>query len=123
MRNALVVALAACADSAFRSNIRRFLDGLSSDELQFLAEFHGACIVECGGQIGQEQVVMAARLAGAPAGCASPDRDHKMILLHEYLSRAGARRSARHDNLAQRLVAAAGNAARRLRAHPGELPS
>src|SRR4051794_28501368 len=38
-RNTLVAALTACADDTVRSRARKFLSALSSDELQFLAEF------------------------------------------------------------------------------------
>ena len=48
MRKVLVGALASCADTPSRANARRFLRGLSSDELQFIAEFLGACILEEG---------------------------------------------------------------------------
>ena len=46
MRNALVDALTSCADRPLMPKARRFLGGLSFDELQFIAEFLGACIVE-----------------------------------------------------------------------------
>jgi hypothetical protein len=58
---------------------RRFLQGLSSDELQFIAEYLGACILESAGP-GQ----------GSTGYCQeTPDQDHKMILLLEYLRRSG----------------------------------
>jgi hypothetical protein len=86
VRNALVTALLSCAEIPCRSKIRRFLAGLSSDELQFLAEFYGACIVEGG----RAERVIEAKLAGRCLHRRSPDDDHKLILLHEYLARAGA---------------------------------
>ena len=46
MRNSLVAALVACADRPLKSEARRFLAGLSSDELQFVAEFLGSCVLE-----------------------------------------------------------------------------
>ena len=45
-RNTLVAALVACSDGTVKGRARRFLRGLSLDELQFIAEFLGACILE-----------------------------------------------------------------------------
>ncbi len=94
MRTALVTALVACADVPLRSRARRFLLGLSSDELQFIAEFLGACILECGGLVGNSREQLACRIAefqqarSASARSAS-DEQHKMILLLEFLTRKG----------------------------------
>ncbi len=74
MRSALVNALIACSDSSLKTKSRRFLQGLSSDELQFIAEYVGACILESG-----------APRQGFRSTAATPDQDHKMILLREYL--------------------------------------
>ncbi len=46
MRNALVAALISCADDPSKREARRFLPGLSSDELQFIPEFAGARTLE-----------------------------------------------------------------------------
>ena len=79
MRSALVTALLACSDSSLKIKARRFLQGLSSDELQFIAEYLGACILE------------STRPCEGSAGYCpeTPDQDHKMILLLEYLRRSG----------------------------------
>jgi hypothetical protein len=45
-RSSLVGALSRTADSGNRDCIESFLQGLSRDELQCIAEFHGACIIE-----------------------------------------------------------------------------
>jgi hypothetical protein len=72
--------LAACAPNRpSRWRTRRFLTGLSSDELQFIAGYLGTCIL------------------GSPADCrraesdpaASRDQEHKLILLQEFLGRTG----------------------------------
>jgi hypothetical protein len=47
-RNSLVGALLRNAGSASRHSIFHFLRGLSRDELECLAEFQGACILESG---------------------------------------------------------------------------
>lgn len=48
-RNTMILALLACTEVSVRTRARRFLSGLSADELQFLAEFMGACILESAG--------------------------------------------------------------------------
>lgn len=79
MRSVLVTALLACSDSSLKIKARRFLQGLSSDELQFIAEYLGACILES-----------TAPCQGSAGYCPeTPDQDHKMILLLEYLRRSG----------------------------------
>ena len=87
MRRTLVAALVSCAGKSARTGLRRFLSGLSADELEFLAGFHGARILE------RSDGPQA--FAGLPAEYTSclgrnPDRDHKVLLLGEYLSRLGA---------------------------------
>lgn len=84
MRSTLVAALVACADSPWKAKARRFLCGLSSDELQYIAGFLGGCILECAGT------------ASGADDCrhSSEDRALKMILVQEYLSRAGVRGSS-----------------------------
>jgi hypothetical protein len=74
------------------------LTGLSSDELQFIAEFLGACILESTEKGRCSRSELAERIAQfqggrlrCPPGC-SEDQDHKMILLLEYLCRSGSPR-------------------------------
>jgi hypothetical protein len=92
VRSALVAALASCADAHVRSRARRFLCGLSSDELQFIAEFLGSCILESAQRSPCSRAQIAERIAEfqqARSGCSacSPDQEHKMILLLEFLCR------------------------------------
>ncbi len=79
MRRSLIAALAEYAANPLRPNARRFLVGLSSDELQFIAEFLGGCILESG----------ECRQARNCAQCRSEDQELKLIVLREYLSRSG----------------------------------
>jgi hypothetical protein len=72
--------------------------GLSSDELQFIAEFLGASILESTEKGRCSRSELAERIAqfqrgrlGCCPGC-SEDQDHKMILLLEYLCRSGSPR-------------------------------
>jgi len=98
VRSALVSALAARAESALRSRLRRFLLGLSRDELQFIASYLGACILESSGESdegGSRTTVFSVRGA--------EDRELKMILLLEYLYRSGIRDSAISLGLGARL--------------------
>ncbi len=94
MRETLVAALLACVDRSFRGKARRFLTGLSFDELQFIAEFLGAWVLEpvenpC---LQAGLVQRLAELQRALQSCAQvrrEDQEEKMILLSEYLCRSG----------------------------------
>lgn len=96
MRNTLVAALVSCADSPNRPRARRFVQGLSSDELQFIAEFLGACVLDSAGKPCASRAQWAERItryrqvSNGCHTCHSADEDHKMILLLEYLCRSGA---------------------------------
>jgi hypothetical protein len=65
--------------------------------LQFIAGFLGACILESRGETRYSQSEFATRIASyqeACAGCScgkAEDRNHKMILVREYLCRGGLR--------------------------------
>lgn len=95
MRRTLVTALAECADGSLKPAIRRFLLGLSRDELQFIADFLGACILESPSGApgsGRQLARRVAEFHQARLGSSSrfsDDQDHKMILLVEYLCRGG----------------------------------
>ena len=89
MRSALVSALVDCADGPSRMKVRRFLQGLSADELQFIAAFWGACVLESDGPSCDKQTVLAHRISQIEShSIPSYDGDHKLILLREYLGRA-----------------------------------
>ena len=92
VRTRLAAALAACAETAARARVRRFLAGLSADELEFIAGFLGSCILESSQRCGCSRWKIAG-IEQEPAGCGNrlADRDHKMILLLEYLYRMDAR--------------------------------
>jgi hypothetical protein len=95
VRNSLVAALVACADQPLKAKARRFLAGLSSDELQFIAEFLGSCILESQARCARDRAELAERIARfqrARTDGASkfrPDQELKMILLLEYLCCSG----------------------------------
>lgn len=95
MRSVLVAALASCAEGPRKGKARRFLDGLSCDELQFLAEFLGASLLEsaepcsCSRPELAERIAEFQRMRLGPSVWASEDQDHKTILLLEFLCRSG----------------------------------
>ena len=99
MRHDLTAALLSCAEGPRYTSVRRFLKGLSRDELQFLAEFLGSSILEvneycpCSRAQLAERITEFQRMRCADAG-SSPDQDHKMILLLEFLCRSGLQRVA-----------------------------
>lgn len=88
MRRALVNALAQCADSNCRFRTRRFLAGLSRDELQFLADFQAASILEADSWRCCLRVRLADRLVELQRS-AVEDQAHKMLLLREFLKLSG----------------------------------
>ncbi len=100
-KSTLVRALSSCVDDLQRRENRRFLQGLATDELQYIAEFLGSCILESGWRCygSRKQLAEAIKQFGRnrrDAGCrglAGPlqdqDQEHKMILLLEYLCRSG----------------------------------
>ena len=90
MRSVLVAALVSCAEGRLQSKARRFLAGLSADELQFIAEFMGASILESDGPPVRAQPDLANLVedfgrarSGRLAAC--DDQDLKSILLLEFL--------------------------------------
>jgi hypothetical protein len=84
----LVTALVDCTDGPARFRVRRFLQGLSADELQFLASFWGACVLESDGPVHSNHTLLAHRI-GQLLSASAPgyDCDHKLLLLLEYLGR------------------------------------
>ena len=102
MRTTLVAALSSCADDRLKHRARRFLQGLSSDELQYIAEYLGSCILESNDSGGCSRAQLAAEVAAfqcarqerAARRAAGEDQDHKMILLLEYLCRTGVQQLA-----------------------------
>ena len=91
-RQDLVAALTACTENPFRSQARRFLVGLSADELQFIAEFIGSLILEPEERCRCSRAELAQRIAEFQQSRPRHrglDDDHKMILLLEYLCRSG----------------------------------
>jgi hypothetical protein len=90
LRTALISAIAASAEQRFRKKARNFLLGLSRDELQYIAEFLGACVLESVGRSACSRQELAEGIAQFELVRRTPaesfhDQEHKMILLLEYL--------------------------------------
>ena len=93
-RASLVKALSTVAISDRRRIARRFLLGLSQEELRYIASYFGACVLETAlqseplsrTQIAWEVLQYECSRNGDHACTLSPDLEHKMILLLEYLS-------------------------------------
>ena len=97
MRSTLVSALAACADPSRRFGARRFLAGLSTDEMRFIAEFLGASVLDSETQSSCSRAELGERIAEfqvshTQAHQPGPDLEHKMIVLLEFLCRSHIRR-------------------------------
>lgn len=86
-RTALVQALSGIAERSRQGAAQRFLEGLSSDELRYIADFFGASCLDPDLKPGQTRDLAARcierfqRMSGS-----SPCASHKMILLLEFLS-------------------------------------
>lgn len=95
MRTVLISAITACAEQRLQAKARRFLAGLSTDELQYIAEFLGACVLESAGRPAASRGELAEgieqfeQVRHADSDCPA-DHEHKMILLLEYLCRSQA---------------------------------
>jgi hypothetical protein len=100
VRRTLLDALLGFADKSRRSGAHRFLTGLSADELQFIAGFLGACVLESAAEGPRSHAELDDTLMDFPASgrcrtTPSYDQEHKMILLLEYLRRSGIRQVSR----------------------------
>jgi len=91
MKTLLVRSLCSMVPFEQSRKARQFLLGLSIDELQYLAEFFGSCVLESEkpsrwtrAQLGQN-----IQRFGRGQKRSGSDRQHKMILLHEFLCRCG----------------------------------
>ena len=94
-RSTLVEAL--CSVSAIQSQSRAqpFLEGLSGDELRYIAEFVGASLLDPDLKAGHSRNTAAARIErfqkASPSHADSRQTANRMIVLLEYLSLTGFR--------------------------------
>lgn len=88
-RSMLVGALLRNVVASQRNSLLNFLRGLSKDELQCLAEFEGACILEVDGtKVANMYRLLADFFDSKPSErCYTPDeRAHKTFVVFEYLN-------------------------------------
>jgi hypothetical protein len=89
MKTILVKSLCCMVSEQRRRKARQFLLGLSTDELQYIAEFFGSCVLESEHPHDWTRAQLTQgiqRFDREQKNCVS-DRQHKMILLLEFLSR------------------------------------
>jgi len=90
VKASLISAISQCAEGRRQRKARRFLQGLSTDELQYIADYLGARLLECPARAARSRCELAEnitefeRVRSAPA-CRPGNHVHKMILLLEYL--------------------------------------
>ena len=97
VKRTLVHALSSCVAGNQKRRAVRFLEGLSADELEYIAEFLGACIMEHSPGASRSRTELADCITAfercSRPGCLLADslsnQEHKMILLLEYLCRSG----------------------------------
>src|SRR4030088_2212396 len=89
MKNILVRSLCSMVPREQSRKARQFLVGLSTDELQYIAEFFGACVVESEKpyQWTRAQLSLNIQRFDRCQKSSAADRQHKMILLLEFLCR------------------------------------
>jgi hypothetical protein len=96
VRNTLLSALETWADPSQRHKTHQFLTGLSCDELQYIADFIGASLLEtlggCESRAQLAALVAEFQRAKCCPGPRGDDEECKAILLLEYLCRGGGRR-------------------------------
>ncbi|MGH9659390.1 MAG: hypothetical protein ACRD96_12655 [Bryobacteraceae bacterium] len=86
----LVNALCSMVCPSRRRQARRFLLGLAADELFYIVEFLSFCTIEstepCA--ISRDELARAIERFDSTRTATFPDREHKMILLLEYVCRS-----------------------------------
>ena len=89
MKTILVKSLCSMVPDPQRRKTRQFLLGLSTDELQYIAEFLGSCTLESEQPFRWTRVQLTQHIQRFDRGQRHTvsDRQHKMILLLEFLCR------------------------------------
>ena len=89
MKTILVKSLCSVVSGQQRHKARQFLLGLSTDELQYIAEFLGSCILEAEQphRWTRAQLNHGIQRFDQSQKNSVSDRQHKMILLLEFLCR------------------------------------
>jgi hypothetical protein len=89
MKTMLVKSLCSMVPCEPRRKARQFLLGLSTDELQYIAEFFGSCVLESEEPYRWTRTQLTVNIQRFDHGqkYSLSDRQHKMILLLEFLYR------------------------------------
>jgi hypothetical protein len=89
MKHILVKSLCSMVACEQRRKLRQFLLGLSTDELQYIAEFFGSCVLESEKPFRwtRTQLSQSIQRFDRCQKNSVSDRQHKMILLLEFLCR------------------------------------
>jgi hypothetical protein len=92
LRTALISAIAGYVDEGLHTPVRAFLAGLSKDELQYIAEYLGACVLESTRRVPGSRREIAESIASFDRLRSKPDartrdQEHKMVMLLECLCR------------------------------------
>ena len=89
MKNVLVKSLGSMVPCEHRHKARQFLLGLSTDELQYIAEFLGSCVLEAEKPYRWTRLQLSQSIQRFDycQKISLSDRQHKMILLLEFLCR------------------------------------
>jgi hypothetical protein len=89
MKTILVKSLSHMVPCEQRRKARQFLLGLSTDELQYIAEFFGSCVLESERPYGWTRTQLGQNIQRFDhcQNYSVSDRQHKMILLLEFLYR------------------------------------
>jgi hypothetical protein len=89
MKTILVKALCSMVPCEQRRKARQFLLGLSTDELQYIAEFFGSCVLESERPYRWTRTELTQNIQRFDhrQKYSVSDRQHKMILLLEFLYR------------------------------------
>ena len=89
MKSILVKSLCSMVPCEQKRKARQFLLGLSTDELQYIAEFFGSCVLEAEKPYRWTRLELSQNIQRFDRCQKSSisDRQHKMILLLEFLCR------------------------------------
>ena len=89
MKTILVKSLCCMVPIEQSRKARQFLLGLSTDELQYIAEFFGSCVLESEKPYGWTRTQLSQNIQRFDRcqKTSISDRQHKMILLLEFLCR------------------------------------
>jgi len=91
LRTALISGIVTCVEESRRKRARTFLQGLSTDELEYISEFLGACMLESAPAATLSRRQLAESITDFDRNCRAcagrSGRQHNMVVLLECLCR------------------------------------